>query len=218
MPLHLPLPAGSRVIAQLRGAALRLLTCTARAQLKQMRKEVADLLRANKQENARIRVETVIRENLMLQVRRTRQPGLAVGCVTAPGCLCARPTPRHAGNGVPLQAYEVLELFVELLAVRVHLIEKCKERPQDMNEALGTLVYAAARIQVLQPALVPVGPCCVDRSQAGLLMLSIWRLLLFGSSCTLYTTGLDMMFSAKQLLCLCARRPLSQRGQARPSG
>ncbi|KAK9830637.1 hypothetical protein WJX81_008095 [Elliptochloris bilobata] len=80
-------------------------------QLKQMRKEVADLLRANKQENARIRVETVIRENLTLQ------------------------------------AYEVLELFVELLAVRVHLIEKSKERPQDMNEALGTLVYAAARIQ-----------------------------------------------------------------------
>ena len=37
-------------------------------QLKQMRKEVADLLRANKQENARIRVETVIRENLTLQV------------------------------------------------------------------------------------------------------------------------------------------------------
>jgi len=47
-----------------------------------------------------------------------------------------------------VQAYEVLELFVELLAVRVHLIEKSKERPQDMNEALGTLVYAAARIQV----------------------------------------------------------------------
>ena len=42
----------------------------------------------------------------------------------------------------------MLELFVELLAVRVHLIDKSKERPQDMNEALGTLVYAAARIQV----------------------------------------------------------------------
>ena len=41
-------------------------------QLKQMRKEVADLLRANKQENARIRVETVIRENLTLQVRVLR--------------------------------------------------------------------------------------------------------------------------------------------------
>jgi hypothetical protein len=57
-----------------------------------MRKEVADLLRANKQENARIRVETVIRENLMLQVPRTRQPGHAVGCATAPGCLRARPS------------------------------------------------------------------------------------------------------------------------------
>lgn len=32
-----------------------------------MRKDVADLLRINKQESARIRVEGVIRENLMLQ-------------------------------------------------------------------------------------------------------------------------------------------------------
>ena len=60
--------------------------------------------------------------------------------------------PRHCtfmcSSKSSAQAYEVLELFVELLAVRVHLIEKSKERPQDMNEALGTLVYAAARIQV----------------------------------------------------------------------
>lgn len=34
----------------------------------QMRKEIADLLRANKQENARIRVESVIREINLLQV------------------------------------------------------------------------------------------------------------------------------------------------------
>ena len=36
--------------------------------MKQMRREVADLLRANKQENARIRVEAVMREQNMLQV------------------------------------------------------------------------------------------------------------------------------------------------------
>ena len=38
------------------------------SQMKQMRREVADLLRANKQENARIRVEAVMREQNMLQV------------------------------------------------------------------------------------------------------------------------------------------------------
>jgi len=37
-------------------------------QLRQTRKDVADLLRANKQENARIRVEAVIREINLLQV------------------------------------------------------------------------------------------------------------------------------------------------------
>jgi hypothetical protein len=82
-------------------------------QVKNMRKEVADLLRTNKQESARIRVEAVIRENLLLQ------------------------------------AFEVLELFLELLAVRVQLVEKSKDVPPDMIEALSSLVYAAQRVQVL---------------------------------------------------------------------
>ncbi|EIE21511.1 DUF292-domain-containing protein [Coccomyxa subellipsoidea C-169] len=86
--------------------------------VKNMRKEVADLLRTNKQENARIRVEAVIRENLMLQ------------------------------------AYEVLELFLELLAVRVQLVEKCKDVPPDMIEALSSLVYAAQRVQDFQELIV----------------------------------------------------------------
>ena len=38
-------------------------------QLKQFRKEVAELLRQDKQGNARIRVEAVIREHSLLQVR-----------------------------------------------------------------------------------------------------------------------------------------------------
>lgn len=38
------------------------------SQMKQMRKEVADLLRSGKEENARIRVEAVIREINLLQV------------------------------------------------------------------------------------------------------------------------------------------------------
>ncbi|CAL5229714.1 g13088 [Coccomyxa viridis] len=79
--------------------------------VKNMRKEIADLLRTSKQENARIRVETVIRENLLLQ------------------------------------AFEVLELFMELLAVRAQLVEKSKDMPPDMIEALSSLVYSAQRLQ-----------------------------------------------------------------------
>ena len=81
-------------------------------QVKNMRKEIADLLRTSKQENARIRVETVIRENLLLQ------------------------------------AFETLELFMELLAVRAQLVEKSKDMPPDMIEALSSLVYSAQRLQV----------------------------------------------------------------------
>ncbi len=80
-----------------------------------MRKEIADLLRANKQENARIRVEAVIRENLLLQ------------------------------------AYDIFELFLELLAVRAQLVEKSKDVPPDMIEALSSLVYSAQRVQVRHP-------------------------------------------------------------------
>ena len=87
-------------------------------QVKNMRKEIADLLRTSKQENARIRVETVIRENLLLQ------------------------------------AFEVLELFMELLAVRAQLVEKSKDMPPDMIEALSSLVYSAQRLQVKASAHV----------------------------------------------------------------
>ena len=94
-------------------------------QVKNMRKEIADLLRTSKQENARIRVETVIRENLLLQ------------------------------------AFETLELFMELLAVRAQLVEKSKDMPPDMIEALSSLVYSAQRLQVYSTMyIVASAPCC----------------------------------------------------------
>ena len=83
-------------------------------QMKQQRKEVADLIRANKQGNARIRVEAVIRDHQTLQ------------------------------------AYELIELFLELMAVRVQLIEKTKEMPADMTEAMSSLIYASHRLQDFQ--------------------------------------------------------------------
>lgn len=82
--------------------------------MKQQRKEVADLIRANKQGNARIRVEAVIRDHQTLQ------------------------------------AYELIELFLELMAVRVQLIEKTREMPSDMTEAMSSLIYASHRLQDFQ--------------------------------------------------------------------
>uniref|UniRef100_A0A7S0RFP5 IST1 homolog n=1 Tax=Chlamydomonas leiostraca TaxID=1034604 RepID=A0A7S0RFP5_9CHLO len=78
--------------------------------VKTMRKEIAGLLASGKQEYARIRVEGVIRENLLMQ------------------------------------AYEILELYLELIAVRSQLIAKTKEIPRDMVEAISSIIYAAQRI------------------------------------------------------------------------
>jgi hypothetical protein len=79
-------------------------------QVKQFRRDIADLLRQGKKDYARIRVEAVIRENFMLQ------------------------------------ALEVLELYLELIAVRSQLISQTKEIPRDMIEAISSVIYAAQRV------------------------------------------------------------------------
>ncbi|WIA16836.1 hypothetical protein OEZ85_013772 [Tetradesmus obliquus] len=78
--------------------------------MKQYRKDIAELLRAGKQDYARIRVEAVIRE------------------------------------AFTLTAYEILELYLELLAVRSSLVANSKEIPRDMVEALSSVLYAASRV------------------------------------------------------------------------
>ncbi|GBF91674.1 hypothetical protein Rsub_03978 [Raphidocelis subcapitata] len=76
----------------------------------QHRREIADLLRQGKQDYARIRVESVLRET------------------------------------ATLQAFELLELYLELLAVRAPLVATSKEIPRDMVEALSSVLYAASRV------------------------------------------------------------------------
>ncbi|GLC64528.1 hypothetical protein PLESTF_000175600 [Pleodorina starrii] len=92
---------------------IRLIRNKKTLQLKQSQKDIAELLRSGKQEYARIRVEGVIREKLLLQ------------------------------------AYEILELYLELLTVRTQLIAKTKELPRDMMEAVSSIIYAAQRISDL---------------------------------------------------------------------
>ncbi len=45
-----------------------------------------------------------------------------------------------------MQAYEILELYMELLAVRAQLIAKTREVPRDMVEAVSSTIYAAERV------------------------------------------------------------------------
>lgn len=85
--------------------------------LRNLRKEVAELLKLGKQGNARIRVEAVIRENFSLH------------------------------------AYDIVELFLELISVRVSLMEKAKEMPPDMMEAICSIIYAGDRMMTDLPEM-----------------------------------------------------------------
>lgn len=43
------------------------------------------------------------------------------------------------------QAFEILELYLELLSVRGPLVASTREIPRDMIEALSSVLYAASR-------------------------------------------------------------------------
>lgn len=47
------------------------------------------------------------------------------------------------------QAYDILELHCELVAGRVRFLASQKECPQDMEQAVCTIIWAADRAEVL---------------------------------------------------------------------
>eukprot|EP00887_Chlorella_sp_A99_P006452 scaffold3.g6452.t1 len=100
------------------------------AQLKQFRKEVAELLRQDKQGNARIRVEAVIREQALIH------------------------------------SYEILELYLELISMRVELMQKSKLMPADMVEAICSVVYAGQRVATDLAEVATLRKMLVDKYQA----------------------------------------------------
>jgi hypothetical protein len=55
------------------------------------------------------------------------------------------PAPPPPTSPRPLQAFELLELYLELLALRGPLIASTKEIPRDMVEALSSVLYSASR-------------------------------------------------------------------------
>lgn len=80
--------------------------------IKNNKREIAELLRNGKDESARIKVENIIREDFVIE------------------------------------AYEILELFCELLLARLGVIQISKDCPPDIREAVCTIIYAAPRTDI----------------------------------------------------------------------
>eukprot|EP01117_Protostelium_nocturnum_P010337 TRINITY_DN3716_c0_g1_i4.p1 TRINITY_DN3716_c0_g1~~TRINITY_DN3716_c0_g1_i4.p1 ORF type:complete len:376 (+),score=99.45 TRINITY_DN3716_c0_g1_i4:214-1341(+) len=86
--------------------------------IKNQKREIAELLKLGKDESARIKVETIIREDFLIE------------------------------------AFDILELFCELLVTRLGVIQISRECPEDIKEAVCSLIYAAPRIEVKELSLI----------------------------------------------------------------
>lgn len=81
-------------------------------EIKSGRRAIAELLKNGKEEVARVKVEGVIRDELLLE------------------------------------AFEILDLFVELLLSRIEMMKMQSGCPFDLKEAVCTVIYAAPRMDV----------------------------------------------------------------------
>ncbi|CAK9858237.1 unnamed protein product [Sphagnum jensenii] len=101
--------AKCKTLLRLAMARIKLLRNKRDIQIKQLRKEIAQLLTSGQDPSACIRVENVYREENILA------------------------------------AYDILELFCELITVRLPIIESQKLCPLDLKEAISSLMFAAPR-------------------------------------------------------------------------
>ncbi|RLM92363.1 uncharacterized protein C2845_PM08G23280 [Panicum miliaceum] len=90
-------------------ARIKLLRNRKEVQVRQMRREVAQLLEANQDMTARIRVEHVIREEKFMQ------------------------------------AYDLIEVYCELIVARLSIIDSQKACPIDLKEAIASVIFASMR-------------------------------------------------------------------------
>ncbi|KAA3457846.1 IST1-like protein [Gossypium australe] len=81
------------------------------AQVKQIKRELAQLLESDQDQTARIRVEHVVREEKTVE------------------------------------AYNLLEIYCELIVARMPMIESQKNCPIDLKEAISSVVFASARCE-----------------------------------------------------------------------
>ncbi|XP_052139326.1 uncharacterized protein LOC127757788 [Oryza glaberrima] len=90
-------------------ARIKLLRNRKEVQVRQMRREVAQLLEADQDQTARIRVEHVIREEKFMQ------------------------------------AYDLIEVYCELMVARMSIIDSQKTCPIDLKEAIASVIFASMR-------------------------------------------------------------------------
>uniref|UniRef100_A0A1D1XGG0 IST1-like protein n=1 Tax=Anthurium amnicola TaxID=1678845 RepID=A0A1D1XGG0_9ARAE len=90
-------------------ARIKLLKNKRGVQVKQMRRDLAQLLEAGQDQTARIRVEHVIREEKTMS------------------------------------AYDLIELYCELIVARLAIIESQKKCPIDLKEAISSVIFASPR-------------------------------------------------------------------------
>lgn len=102
-------PAKCKTALKLAVSRIKLLKNKREAQLKQLKREVAQLLESGQDRTARIRVEHVVREE------KTKA------------------------------AYELIEIYCELIVARLPMIESQKNCPIDLKEAISSLIFASPR-------------------------------------------------------------------------
>ncbi|XP_059634859.1 uncharacterized protein LOC132277129 [Cornus florida] len=102
-------PAKCKTSLKLASARIKLLKNKKEIQLKQLKKEVAQLLESGQDRTARIRVEHVVREEKTIA------------------------------------AYELIEIYCELIVARLTIIESQKNCPIDLKEAIASVIFASPR-------------------------------------------------------------------------
>ncbi|XP_030541647.1 uncharacterized protein LOC115749098 [Rhodamnia argentea] len=112
-------PAKCKTALKLAASRLKLLKNKKEVQVKQMKRELAQLLESGQDQTARIRVEHVVREEKMMA------------------------------------AFELVEIYCELIAARLPIIESQKNCPIDLKEAISSVVFASPRCADI-PELVDI--------------------------------------------------------------
>ncbi|XP_002986780.2 IST1 homolog [Selaginella moellendorffii] len=111
-----------KTLLKLATSRIKLLRNKRDIQVKQMRRDIAQMLGTGQEPSARIRVEHVIREQNIMD------------------------------------AYDMVELFAELIVVRLPVIDGQKTCPADLKESIASLIFAAARCADL-PELADIKSC-----------------------------------------------------------
>ncbi|KAI4999985.1 hypothetical protein ZWY2020_004574 [Hordeum vulgare] len=102
-------PDKCKIALKMAMAQIKLLRNKKEVQVRQMRREVAQLLDGNQDQTARIRVEHVIREEKFMQ------------------------------------AYDLIEVYCELIVARMSIIDSQKTCPIDLKEAIASVIFASMR-------------------------------------------------------------------------